>query len=217
MLCIRPMCQEDIAQVTEIDREAFFTQWPTPDYQRELKKPLAHHIIASDDAVTGAVSRTKPAAKKGLPGFAIRLTRFFNRRFRSGGSSPPASRHILGFAGFWMLADEAHITSIAVRKLHHRRGIGELLILCLIDLAIEHSASAVHLEVRASNTAAQELYLKFGFKGVGIRRGYYSDTGEDGILMALENLASGHFRTRLEWLRQAHSQRRGIRNYRIAR
>ena len=101
------------------------------------------------------------------------------------------------------MADEAHITNIAVRQKYQRRGLGELLIIATIDLAQELKASMMTLEVRASNTVAQSLYRKYGFVEVGVRRAYYVDNREDGIIMSTENITSESFQTRLRQLREA--------------
>jgi ribosomal-protein-alanine N-acetyltransferase len=92
---------------------------------------------------------------------------------------------VLGYAGLWFIVDEAHLTSIAVREEQRRRGIGERLLKACLELALERQATMMTLEVRASNRAAQALYEKYGFKTVGVRRGYYSDNHEDAYLMTV--------------------------------
>lgn len=99
-------------------------------------------------------------------------------------------QHIMGFAGLWLLVDEAHITNIAVREKHRRQGIGEALLIAIIELAIKLGAHLITLEVRASNDEAQKLYAKYGFVRVGLRRGYYTDNREDAVLMSIENVKS---------------------------
>ena len=91
---------------------------------------------------------------------------------------------ILGFAGFWIVAGEAHVTSIAVRETYRHQGIGELMLISLVGLALEMGAEMVTLEVRVSNINAQKLYQKCGFRQVGVRRGYYTDNGEDALIYA---------------------------------
>lgn len=114
--------------------------------------------------------------------------------------------HIIGFAGLWLLVDEAHITNIAVREKHRRQGIGETLLIAIIELAAKLEASNITLEVRASNTEAQKLYAKYGFVKAGLRRGYYTDNREDAVLMTLEGLKSNEVRKRLENLKRAHDE-----------
>ena len=95
---------------------------------------------------------------------------------------------ILGFIGFWMLVDEAHISTIAVHPDHRRCGIGELLLSEAIQTAMPLGAALMTLEVRPSNVAAINLYTKHGFQIVGQRKQYYRDNQEDAILMTLTNL-----------------------------
>ena len=185
--CVRPIRWEDIAQVTEIDLEAFPTMLPPTNYERELKNKLAHYIVAYDDH--RAVG--EPDA----------------------GDVLPDRQYIVGLAGFWIIVGEAHIINIAVRQPYSRQGIGGLLLISLIDLAIEKDAHLITLEVRASNSAAQSLYYKYGFTIKGIRRGYYSDNREDAITMTVEEIYSASFQERLNLLKQAHSKKWGIALY----
>ena len=83
-------------------------------------------------------------------------------------------------------------------------GIGELLLIATLDLTKEMKASIMTLEVRTSNLSAQRLYSKYGFVQVGIRRGYYLDNREDGILMSTESINSETFQGRLRQLREIH-------------
>jgi ribosomal-protein-alanine N-acetyltransferase len=93
--------------------------------------------------------------------------------------------NIIGFAGYWLIADEIHISSIATHPQWRKRGLGELLLLNLLFLSYEHPANMVTLEVRRSNEVAQALYIKYLFEEVGIRPRYYRDTGEDAVLMTM--------------------------------
>lgn len=96
---------------------------------------------------------------------------------------------LVGFAGFWIIADELHISTIAVDPPQRGLGLGELLLLNILTLAYEHAAALVTLEVRESNQIAQALYQKYAFEFVGRRLRYYRDTGEDALLMTV-NLKS---------------------------
>ncbi|WP_199624434.1 ribosomal protein S18-alanine N-acetyltransferase [Paenibacillus alkalitolerans] len=90
---------------------------------------------------------------------------------------------IIGYGGMWIIIDEAHITNIAVRAAYRGRKLGERLLAELAVKAYRLGAARMTLEVRVSNVVAQRLYAKFGFRGVGVRRGYYSDNGEDALIM----------------------------------
>lgn len=89
---------------------------------------------------------------------------------------------IVGFAGIWYSVDDAHITNIVVHKNYRHLGIGSKLLEKLIDLA--KSKGSLTLEVNTSNTNAEKLYLKYGFKTLGIRKKYYNNT-DDAYIMTL--------------------------------
>ena len=91
---------------------------------------------------------------------------------------------LIGFAGFWRVADEAHITSVTLRRDYRGRGLGRRLLIHLLDEATRLGIRVATLEVRASNYPARKLYRSFGFQNVGRREGYYSRTDEDAIVMA---------------------------------
>ena len=90
---------------------------------------------------------------------------------------------IAGYGGMWMIMEEAHVTNIAVRAQHRGKKLGERLVRELQRLAQELGAVRMTLEVRVSNHIAQRLYEKLGFRSVGLRRGYYTDNGEDAMIM----------------------------------
>lgn len=195
---IRPMVKEDIAQVNEIDHEAFPTQWPPANYVQELQNKIAHYLVACDD--TRPIDTPHPPPHQ-QSNFLARL--LWQKRPFSPDNSPPAPLYIVGFSGIWMLADEAHVTNIAVRHSYRRQGLGELLLLATIDLSREFKASFMTLEVRASNLTAQNLYSKYGFVQMGVRRGYYLDNREDAIIMSTDMLDSPEFQEHVHELREA--------------
>lgn len=90
---------------------------------------------------------------------------------------------IVAFAGVWLMVDDAHITTFSVHPEWRRRGVGPQLLMGVADLAREIGARRLTLEVRASNEAAQRLYERFGFEIVGRRPAYYTDNGEDALIM----------------------------------
>lgn len=95
-----------------------------------------------------------------------------------------ADDEIVGFAGIWKSVDDIHITNIVVKKNYRRNGIGSLLLQNLITLTKELNFHELTLEVNSNNEAAKKLYLKFGFKELGIRKKYYNNT-DDAIIMTL--------------------------------
>jgi len=117
---------------------------------------------------------------------------------------------IVGFAGIWLLVDEAHITTFATRSAWRRQGIGERLLAALLDLALARGAKEATLEVRPSNIPAKRLYEKFGFKVVGVRPRYYSDNNEDALIMTTDSLDGRPMKDRLAELRTALAERPDI-------
>ena len=91
--------------------------------------------------------------------------------------------HLLAYGGFWKLYEEAHICTIASHPGHRGRGLGEWLLLHLLDLAQSVGAEVATLEVRAGNATAQRMYRRTGFTRAGLRRRYYSNNGEDALIM----------------------------------
>ena len=90
---------------------------------------------------------------------------------------------IIGYAGMWVLFDEAHVTNVAILPEHRRKGYAKRLMLAMMECAFRLDASMMTLEVRAGNLGAQSLYQGLDFQQNGLRPRYYSDTGEDALLM----------------------------------
>jgi len=108
---------------------------------------------------------------------------------------------VIGFAGLWLMVDEAHVTTFAVEPAWRRRTVGERLLVALLDIAMARGAREATLEVRLSNVAARRLYEKYGFRPVGLRPRYYSDNGEDALIMTTDALDGPSMRARLARLR----------------
>jgi len=110
----------------------------------------------------------------------------YERELRNANSYYYAARSketLLGYVGFWVILNEAHITTIAVHTDWQRRGIGARLLQLAIDIARHHGAKMVTLEVREGNRPALALYRKFGFQQAGYLPRYYGDTHENGVVM----------------------------------
>lgn len=95
---------------------------------------------------------------------------------------------IIGYAGMWVILDDAHITNIAVSPLHRGKGYGKCIMREMMRRALLLGASKMTLEVRTSNEPARRLYSSLGFVERGRRKKYYSDTGEDAIIMWKDSL-----------------------------
>jgi ribosomal-protein-alanine N-acetyltransferase len=100
---------------------------------------------------------------------------------------------LVGYSGFWLIGDEAHITTLAVHPDCRRKRIGEVLLINNILAARQAGAKWLTLEVRVSNEKAQNLYFKFGFKNLGVRRHYYQDNSEDALVLWTENILRPEF------------------------
>ena len=94
-----------------------------------------------------------------------------------------STNEVVGFAGVWIVAGEGDITNIAVHPSYRKQGIASQLLSKLLEICKDNNCNDITLEVRVSNTPAQNLYTKFGFVNEGIRKKYYSDNGEDAIIM----------------------------------
>ncbi|MFC1904869.1 ribosomal protein S18-alanine N-acetyltransferase [Chloroflexota bacterium] len=215
---VRLMRKEDTDQVYEIDREAFPTQWPPANYRQELQNRLAHYVVACDEEKIVEALEVEASPEKGIIGVVSRVKQLSNtNHFFNSKLHPQNKEYVVGFIGSWILAEEAHITNLAVREPYRQQGIGELLLISTIDLATELKATIITLEVRVSNITAQRLYQKYGFIQTGQSHGYYTDNREDAILMANGNITSAFFQAQLQRLKQAHSRKWGIALYHIVR
>jgi ribosomal-protein-alanine N-acetyltransferase len=110
---------------------------------------------------------------------------------------------IVAYGGIWVILEDSHVTTIAVHPDQRGLKLGEEMLLKLLDEAIAQGASWITLEVRESNDVAQKLYRKYGFTTVSTRRGYYSDNGENALVMWAGNLKGELYAARLRVLRSA--------------
>jgi [ribosomal protein S18]-alanine N-acetyltransferase len=189
-LAVLPMELEDVSQVLEVDRESYTLPWPASAYRREiLHNRNARYLVLREmtDEDVPTESEEHPRSRLPFP---------FLRRARSDESRP----RILGYAGMWLMVDEAHITTIAIRVDWRGHGLGEVLLASLIESAAAIAAQRITLEVRVSNEVAQALYRKYGFHTKGVRTRYYSDNNEDAYIMTTEGIQTAEFRSRFESL-----------------
>lgn len=94
---------------------------------------------------------------------------------------------IIGYALLMMVVDEAHLLNLSVAKPHQKQGLGRLILEYMIQIAKNHKAANMFLEVRPSNISAIALYENIGFNEMAVRRGYYpaANGREDAVLMGL--------------------------------
>jgi ribosomal-protein-alanine N-acetyltransferase len=209
---VEPMRIEHIPVVSAIERRCFAQPWPQNAYRREIQSnKTAHYFVAR--AVEPESTQPPPTEPHHQPnnGDGNLFVRF-SRLLRGPVEPPPAPleaelRSIVGYAGLWLMTDESHITTIAVDPDSQGNGIGELLLFALIDRSQQIGARWLTLEVRVSNTGAQKLYEKYTFKEMGLRRRYYSDNGEDALVMWTDPIESDIFQSTLARNREALTKR----------
>jgi ribosomal-protein-alanine N-acetyltransferase len=184
---VEPMQWGDVPQVMTIERQSFTLPWSDYTYRHEiLENRNAHYFVArrADGRVPG---RPSP---------------WWSRVFKRETKAP-----VVGYGGFWIVIDEAHISTIASDVNWRGHGIGELMLLAMIERSIELGAHEVTLEVRVSNSVAQNLYRKYGFAVVGRRPGYYRDNNEDADLMTVSGVYTPAYQAKLKVLREALEDR----------
>lgn len=180
----RPMREEDIAEVMEIERRSFSNPWPESAYRHEIRYGM--------DSLFYVLQLYQDPSP----------TTWWDRllRRRQAERSP-----IIGYVGIRFFPGEAHITTIAVHPEWRGRGLGKYILLMAIQRALQHRVRFITLEVRVSNWVAQQLYTDLGFRVTGVQRSYYRD-GEDAWMMQLGPL-DGTEIERLEEIRRATEAR----------
>lgn len=209
------MTQDDVPEVSRVERRCFSNPWPTSAYRRELQNPKQNayvvlrtlHSPAPAEVHGSGNGQAAPAPAtppgRGLPRRSL-LPIGFGRKAANGDVSADP---IVGFAGMWMAFDEAHITTIGVDPESRGKGLGELLLVAMVDEALRRGAGWLTLEVRTSNVAAQTLYRKYGFTVHGTRKRYYSDNNEDALIMWSPSLRDAAFHERVSKHRAALARR----------
>ncbi|MCA9907409.1 MAG: ribosomal protein S18-alanine N-acetyltransferase [Anaerolineae bacterium] len=165
-LTLRYMRLADIPQVVAIDQITFVPPWSARSYAYEIAESTYSHMVVLEETEEQSTSKS-----------------FLRWLFAP--PRGPLSR-IVGYGGLWLISDEAHISTIATHPEFRRRGWGELLLAGMVKKALLLKASYVVLEVRISNVTAQNLYHKYGFNTVDVKKGYYHNNGEDAYDMRLD-------------------------------
>jgi ribosomal-protein-alanine N-acetyltransferase len=198
------MTSADIPQVMDIERESFPSMWPQTAYSHELKNRLARYFVLVEEGNEGNVDARQPVPQT----FLVRAVR---RLLGPREEAPPTRRLIIGLVGIWLMVDQAHVVTIAVREAFRRQGAGAILLFAATEVGFKENMESVTLEYRRDNDAARALYEKFGFLSVGIRPRYYTDTNEDAVIMTTPPLTSKSYREKYERLRDEVFSRWGDR------
>ena len=197
----RPATQTDIDQLREIESEAFPTNWPPTPFKRDLGRDKISVLVAYDTTQhPDPTPNPAPLPRSFNPsrtllGFLRHLI-----GMEPSDSNVTASNYVAGYVITGFMTDEAHILGIAVRGRLRGKGIGELLLISSIEMAIRNQSRVSTLEVRVSNHVAQSLYTKYGFKQVGERKGYYTDNHENAYIMTTDEIGSAPYMKRFREL-----------------
>jgi len=206
------MTQDDVADVSRVEKRCFSNPWPASAYRRELRNRAQNYYVVlralpNEASLADGNGNGHGPARHGEGSRVLPRLSLLHFPWRT--ATVPDGPHVAGFAGMWIVFDEAHITTIGVDPLYRGRGFGELLLLALIDEAVRRGATWLTLEVRVSNGVAQGLYRKYGFAVQGTRRRYYSDNGEDAYVMWSRSLRDPAYLARIEDLREGLIARLG--------
>jgi ribosomal-protein-alanine N-acetyltransferase len=183
---VEPMSLADLDQVIAIERVAFSAPWSVHAYRYEILKNAYSTML---------VGRQAPATPKWLELLPL--------------LKPVRRSPVLSYGGFWLLVDDAHISTIAVDTKWQGRGLGELIFVSLLDEGAKLGAQRATLEVRVSNLPAQGLYQKYGFRTVSRQKRYYADNNEDAYIMVTPPFESPEFQANLNHRRgQLHERLR---------
>ena len=191
-LTLRYMRIADIPEVIRIDRRAFGMSWSSQTYAYEAGESTYSYMVV--------LERSEP---KPMAGWQRLLRRLNGHGDKTGSSDYVATRQrVVGYGGLWNIADEAHISTIATHPDYRGRSYGEILLAAMIQRSIDLNAGYVVLEVRVSNTIAQNLYKKYDFQITGTKPSYYRDNMEDAYEMRLDLRETARFQDRFAALRQ---------------
>lgn len=169
-LTLRYMQVSDLSEVVDIDNASFKPPWPERSYRFEINESQISYMVVLEKREERQI---------------IGLRRLLNA-LRGQEQDTEWTPLIAAYGGLWKIADEAHISTIASHPDYRGLGYGEIVLLGMIRKAIELGAQYVVLEVRVSNSVAQNLYHKYGFTIAGTKPGYYHYDGEDAYDMRLD-------------------------------
>lgn len=183
-LWVRPMRPEHLPAVMAIENRVFIGDaWPESIYRRYLDAEDMLYCVLE-------LTMQQPSGSEG-DGYGLPPTPFVLLP----GLAVDEDPKLLGYAGCWLVEEEAHLMTIAVAPEWQGLRLGEWLLLQVLDLAERRGAKVCTLEVRVSNQRAQALYRRLGFRVEGRRRRYYTDNNEDALIMTTPPLWSEAMRS----------------------
>jgi ribosomal-protein-alanine N-acetyltransferase len=191
-LIVRPLLPADLPAVFAIEEAVFPSPWPMSVYESELARadPTRGYFalqMAGDrlriEEQPGKAGELDPFRKAG-PEADIGPNSTTSRAPQAAIPEPLPSSPLLGYAGFWLFSEEAHLMTIAVAPSWQGIGLGTWLLLAVLDQMESRGAQIATLEVRESNVVARSLYERMGFRVTGRRYRYYHDNGEDALILS---------------------------------
>jgi ribosomal-protein-alanine N-acetyltransferase len=212
---VRAASLADSIMLESIEREAFPGMTPFTKIERDLARENGLYLTAvrawhPDEQASGPRFAIATQSEKEDDSFTARVRRNIDRYLLDYVSRPKLpSDYIAGFVGLWFVLDEAHIVIIGIRESDRREGIGDQLLISALEQAVENDSRVMTLEVRESNGPAIELYTKYGFQRVGLRRRYYSDNGENAVIMTTPPIQSDDYRNQFTKLIEQHAEKWG--------
>ena len=205
----------DAVIMESIEREAFSGVLPLSRISRDINRNNGLYLNAvrkwraSEKKLKSRLLLTTKAEKEDRR-FLVRVKHSVNQYFLDYINPPRLPPdYIAGFVGLWFVLNEAHVVVIGLREVDRRKGVGELLFISAIEQALVNNSKVVTLEVRRSNDVAIELYRKYGFQKVGLRIRYYSDNGEDAVIMTTPPIQNDDFKDHLFNLTKQHAEKWG--------
>ena len=151
------MSHDDLEEVWEIERQSYSSPWTLSQFTSELANDLSHIYTAKIEST----------------GTSLEL-------------AEEGTVYVVGYAVLWSVAGEAHFLKVTVHPQYRCKGIGGRLLNYSLELCKNAGMKEALLEVRASNSIAVKFYKRFGFREVGVRKGYYPDNKENAVLMTLK-------------------------------
>jgi len=199
--------KSDSNQITEIEELIFSDDGNSVSFINEIKYENKYYILLARE-ITEKNNLIVSLLKK-----LLMLRNIFSSKFVSSNNSD----FISGFIGVWFYEYESYISTFGVREFERGKGLGELLLIQAIYDVILKGGKSISLEVRKSNFQAIDLYEKYGFHKVGMRKFYYSNNNEDAVIMTAKDINSEGYKNKILYLINLHSEKwkllGGIENF----
>lgn len=205
---LNPLTADLLPAIVELDRLCLGGLWSMEGYRRELESPNSDLLVFQRQEVEGREQEVRlfaehSEAKNKSREVNEELTHLYSSCHHKAEASYISHPPLLGFGCLWAIADEAHITILAIHPEYRQQGLGQALLVALLKSAYQRELKWATLEVRASNQAALSLYQRFGFQEAGRRKRYYQDNGEDALILWRSGLQHPEFlHTLKNWQQQ---------------